>query len=181
MRLAPVAMHCCHDLEQLIHYCGESSRSTHGAIECIDACRYFGSLLYAALRGDNKEQILTSTLFQPTTPKIQAIARGEYRDKQRQHINGTGYVVDALEAALWCFDQADNFREAILMAANLRDDADTTAAICGQISGAYYQESAIPKPWLEKVVEADLIRKMATQSPTAAASTGTGCCCTPNG
>ena len=58
-------------------------------------------------------------------------------------------MVDSLEAALWCFHQTSTFEAAILQAANLGDDADTTAAICGQIAGAYYGESGIPAKWLE--------------------------------
>jgi ADP-ribosyl-[dinitrogen reductase] hydrolase len=60
-------------------------------------------------------------------------------------------VVNCLEAALWCFDRTENFAEAVLLAANLGDDADTTAAVCGQIAGAYYGESGIPETWLAKL------------------------------
>ncbi len=74
--------------------------------------------------------------------KIVSIARGAYRSKGEDEIRGSGYVVDCLEAALWCFDRTDTFRDAILAAANLGDDADTTAAVCGQVAGAYYGESA---------------------------------------
>lgn len=56
-----------------------------------------------------------------------------------------------LEAALWCFHATDNYRDAILTAANLGDDADTTAAICGQIAGAYYGYDNIPKEWRERI------------------------------
>ncbi|HEX9388020.1 MAG TPA: ADP-ribosylglycohydrolase family protein [Anaerolineales bacterium] len=56
-----------------------------------------------------------------------------------------------MEAALWCFYQTDTFESAILQAANLGDDADTTAAICGQVAGAYYGKSGIPTKWLEKL------------------------------
>jgi sugar phosphate isomerase/epimerase len=89
--------------------------------------------------------------------KIQAIANGEYREKSAQQIRGNGYVVDTLEAALWCFWTNDTFSEAVLMAANLGDDADTTAAICGQIAGAYYGQAGIPVPWLDKLSMRDEI------------------------
>jgi ADP-ribosyl-[dinitrogen reductase] hydrolase len=79
------------------------------------------------------------------------IAQGEYQKKSNGRIRGTGYVVESLEAALWCFLQTDRFEAAILKAANLGDDADTTAAICGQVAGVYYGESKIPEKWLEKL------------------------------
>ena len=57
----------------------------------------------------------------------------------------------ALEAALWAFATTDNYREGCLRAVNLGDDADTTAAVYGQIAGAYYGESEIPGEWREQV------------------------------
>jgi ADP-ribosyl-[dinitrogen reductase] hydrolase len=83
------------------------------------------------------------------------IARGEYRNKPIGEIRGTGYVVQSLEAALWCFYHTDTFEAAILKAANLGDDADTTAAVCGQIAGAY------PKKWLAKLVMREEISTLA--------------------
>lgn len=64
---------------------------------------------------------------------------------------GTGYAVASLEAALWCFHHTDSFAEAVLAAANLGDDADTTAAIVGQVAGAYYGVHGIPLGWLSKL------------------------------
>jgi ADP-ribosyl-[dinitrogen reductase] hydrolase len=49
-------------------------------------------------------------------------------------MRGTGYVLDCLEAALWCFWRTDCFSAAALLVANLGDDADTTAAVCGQVA-----------------------------------------------
>jgi ADP-ribosyl-[dinitrogen reductase] hydrolase len=97
----------------------------------------------------------------PLSPSIQAIARGNYREKACEEIRGSGYVVESLEAALWCFWRTEDYREAILMAANLGDDADTTAAVCGQIAGAYYGLEGIPGPWLEKLAKRELIEETA--------------------
>jgi ADP-ribosyl-[dinitrogen reductase] hydrolase len=47
--------------------------------------------------------------------------------------------------------RTDSYREAILLAANLGDDADTTAAVCGQLAGAYYGAAQIPAGWLERL------------------------------
>lgn len=94
-------------------------------------------------------------------PKIALIARGNYRNKSAAEIRGTGYVVESLEAALWCFDKTNHFEAAILKAANLGDDADTTAAICGQVAGAFYGESGIPQKWLDKLVMREEISMLA--------------------
>lgn len=153
MRLAPVPIFYHDDYAAAVRYSGESSRTTHGAAECVDACKLFGAMLWHALNGATKEEILLGTDdIGPLAPKVQAIAAGGYRGKSVDAIRGSGYVVDSLEAALWCFQTTDNFRDAILAAVNLGDDADTTGAVCGQIAGAYYGEEGIPAAWLEKLV-----------------------------
>jgi ADP-ribosyl-[dinitrogen reductase] hydrolase len=70
-------------------------------------------------------------------------------------------VVRSLEAALWSFYNTDNFEAAILKAANLGDDADTTAVTCGQIAGAFYGDSATPKKWLDRLVMREEITALA--------------------
>lgn len=152
MRLAPVPMFYFPDRDRVLHFSGESSRTTHGAAECIDASRLFGDILYRSLSGASKAEILFGTdAGMLESPTIQAIATGEYRSKTIDEVRGTGYVVDSLEAALWCFWTTETYEQAILAATNLGDDADTTAAICGQVAGAYYGQSAIPTGWLSQL------------------------------
>jgi ADP-ribosyl-[dinitrogen reductase] hydrolase len=161
MRLAPLPMYYFPDLEKIIHFAGESSRTTHGAQECIEACQLFAEMICLALSGQSKDQILFETKVKVSAPKINEIANGNYAQKTITQVRGTGYVVESLEAALWCFYQTDTFESAILQAANLGDDADTTAAICGQIAGAYYGESKIPARWLEKLFMRNEIAELA--------------------
>ncbi|GAB4519690.1 MAG: ADP-ribosylglycohydrolase family protein [Anaerolineae bacterium] len=164
MRLAPVPMFFFPDLDQIAHYAGESSRTTHGAVECVDACRLFGRMIGRALLGLPKDEILLADANSFIgAERIQAIARGEYRAKSEAVIRGSGYVVESLEAALWCFSRAGSFAEAVLMAANLGDDADTTAAVCGQLAGAYFGESGIPARWLERLAMREEITRLADQ------------------
>lgn len=153
MRLAPVPIWCHPDIDAAERLAAESSRTTHGAAECVDACRLLARVIHRALDGQSRETVVMgdAATFQGSE-KIVAIARGEYRYKVEAEISGSGYVVDSLEAALWCFLRATSFEEAVLIAANLGDDADTTAAVCGQVAGAYYGVSGIPSLWLEKVV-----------------------------
>ncbi len=82
---------------------------------------------------------------------IQAIANGQYKTLKAEQIRGSGYVVECLQAAMWCFLRTATFEQAVLAAANLGDVADTTAAVCGQIAGAHYGMSAIPTRWRAKL------------------------------
>jgi ADP-ribosyl-[dinitrogen reductase] hydrolase len=162
MRLAPVPMFFYPDREAAIEMSGQSARTTHGAAECVEACRLFGDILFETLSGASKEVALFGHgAVGLSCAKVQAIARGDYRSKSEYEIDGSGYVARSLEAALWCFWHTSNFKEAILKAANLGNDADTTAAVCGQVAGAHYGEPGIPKSWLGRLVLCDQIRSLA--------------------
>ncbi len=76
--------------------------------------------------------------------EIDVVAPGSFRKRQPPEIRGSGYVVASLEAALWAFCDAEDFRQAVLRAVNPGDDADTTGAICGQLAGACWGESGVP-------------------------------------
>jgi len=155
MRLAPVPMFYAGNPREAIEKSGESSRTTHGAKVCVDACRYFGGLISGALAGATKEELLSNCYApipgywkeHPLVPEIEDVARGSYKEKNPPEIRGTGYVVQSLETALWAFHKSKTFEEGCLMAVNLGDDADTTGAIYGQIAGAHYGERKIPLKW----------------------------------
>jgi len=166
MRLAPVPMFFFPGRARVIEMSGESSRTTHGTAECIDSTKLFGAILLAALSGGSKPEVLTDhgiSSDEIASPSVLEIAKGAYLSKSIDDIKGSGYVIRSLEAALWCFNASNTFREAILLAVNLGDDADTTAAICGQVAGAFYGATSIPAEWLERLVMRDEITELADQ------------------
>ena len=171
MRLAPVPLFYARSHREAIDRSGESSRTTHGAKTAIDACRYMGALIVGAVNGASKEELLAGhyspveTYWQqcPLVHEIDEIAAGSYKRKKPPEIEGTGYVVKSLEAALWAFYQSDSFRSGCLLALNLGDDADTTGAVFGQLAGAYYGEDSIPQSWRDKLAKKRLIESFADQ------------------
>jgi len=168
MRLAPVPIRYASAPETAIDLAGESSRVTHGAEEAVDACRAYAAMLVAALCGAARDAILATPApagpaGRPLARAVARVAGGSWREKARYQVEGTGYVVDSLEAAIWCFANTDSFREAILCAANLGNDADTTAAICGQLAGAHYGVSGIPESWRAQLFMGDEIEDLATE------------------
>lgn len=169
MRLAPIALAYAREPEKAIRYAQEMSRTTHGAAEPVDACRYYSGLIVGALAGQPKS-VLLSDRFSPLgdfwaspglSPKISAIAEGSFKVKHPPDIKGTGYVVDTLEAALWAFWTTNSFEQGALLAVNLGDDADTTGAIYGQLAGAYYGLDEIPAQWRKPVAMKDHILGLA--------------------
>jgi ADP-ribosyl-[dinitrogen reductase] hydrolase len=113
-----------------------------------------------AMSARKKDELL-NTFYQPTTPKVSAIASGLYLEKSYVQLTGSGYVLESLESALWCFHKADSFEEAILLAANIGNDADTTAAICGQVAGAFHGCTGIPRHWINLVQQYENIQCVA--------------------
>lgn len=159
MRLAPVPMAYARNPARAIALAAESSRTTHGAATAVDACRYLAALIVGALCGVSKAELLADHYapvagyweHHPLTPEIDAIASGSFKCKEPPAIRGAGFVVNSLEAALWAFDRGTSFRETCLSAVNLGDDADTTAAVAGQLAGAFYGEAGIPGEWLARL------------------------------
>lgn len=163
MRLAPVPMYFRASAQDVFRYSGESTRTTHATQEAIECSGLFGLQLRAALLGASKSAILATTVPEPLSPKVAAVASGSFRAKLRDQIKGSGYCVESLEAALWCFASTESFEAAVFAAANLGDDADTTAAICGQLAGAFYGASSIPTHWQERLVMRGEIETLADQ------------------
>jgi ADP-ribosylglycohydrolase len=163
MRLAPVAMFYRRNLELAIQRAADSSRTTHQARTAIDACRYYGALLVGAIEGRTKDDVLDPRYWSggALAPEIQEIAAGSFKRRNPPEIAGTGYVVHSMEAALWAFHRAPSYREGCLLAVNLGDDADTTAAIYGQLAGACYGASGIPPEWVARLAKRELIESYA--------------------
>lgn len=159
MRLAPVVLAYAHRPGEAPKFAAESSKTTHGATEAVDACRYFAALLIGALKGQSKETLLANHYAPdgidwataPLAPMIAAIAKGSFKTKLESEIRASGYVVHTLEAALWAFYNSDTFRDSALLAVNLGEDADTTGAVYGQLAGAYYGADGIPIEWREQI------------------------------
>lgn len=169
MRLAPVPLFYASRPREAVEKSAESSLTTHGAATAVDACRYLGALISGAANGASKEELL-SERYAPSLgyweenqlePEIEEVANGSFKRKEPPEIKGSGYVVRSLEAALWAFHRSDSFKEGCLLAVNLGDDADTTAAVYGQLAGAFYGEEAIPEPWRAKLAHRHLIEDLA--------------------
>jgi ADP-ribosylglycohydrolase len=171
MRLAPVAIAYARlfpgRLGELVERATESSRSTHASAQCLSACAFFGLVLCGLMHGLPREEVLQPDWeplqrlreLWPLHAEIDEVARGSFRRLCPPAIRGSGHVVKSLEAALWAFHDAVDFRQAVLRAVNLGDDADTTGAVCGQLAGAYWGEPGIPLEWREGVAGRDLIER----------------------
>ncbi|MBD8676856.1 ADP-ribosylglycohydrolase family protein [Sphingomonas sp. CFBP 13720] len=161
MRLAPVAIAAWNNAAQRHDLAERQSRTTHGAEEAIDACIAYSDLIAEAVGGLPHDAILTPRAC-GLAPSVAAVLAGSWQGKARSTIQSSGYVLHSLEAALWCVARTGDFASAVLLAANLGDDADTTAAITGQLAGALYGYEAIPITWRSKLAWHDRLVAAAT-------------------
>ena len=91
----------------------------------------------------------------------------QFQNLPESEIKSTGYVVDTLEAALWCVLTTGNYRDCVLKAVNLGDDTDTVAAVAGGLAGAIYGYEAIPKEWRDILIKRDYIEEMCERAGKA--------------
>ena len=91
----------------------------------------------------------------------------QFQNLPEAEIKSTGYVVDTLEAALWCVLTTGNYRDCVLKAVNLGDDTDTVAAVAGGLAGAIYGYEGIPKEWRDTLIKRDYIEEMCERAGTA--------------
>ena len=150
MRLAPVAIHWHRDRAAAEAAARDQSNATHGAAPSVEGCAYFTHLLLDAIDGMPREQLMRPRAW-PGDDGIAAIACGSWAGKSRSAIHSSGLVIHTLEAALWSVAHSANFRDAVLTAANLGDDADTVAAVAGQLAGSLYGASGIPAEWIARL------------------------------
>lgn len=159
MRLAPVAIRHHRNRPLLRDVAARQSRVTHAADEPVEACVAYSELLADAIEGAPVSEILKGRNDFPG--RVGNVMAGRWRGAHRDAIESTGYVIHALEASLWSVGASGDYRGAVLRAANLGHDADTTAAIAGQLAGAIDGAQALPARWRSNLAWEPKIRAMA--------------------
>ena len=148
------------------------SRLTHAHQIALIGCDIYIAVLFYILKGEEKSIALKTALekvrcfvnknkvFEYGFSKYQRLFDENFPDLPETKISSKGYVVDTLEAALWCFLTTDSYRECILKASYLGNDTDTIAAVAGAMAGLYYtgQEAKdIPEDWIADLQGKDLL------------------------
>jgi ADP-ribosyl-[dinitrogen reductase] hydrolase len=147
---------------EAINQATEAARTTCQAPAVLDACRALARALYAALTGQPKATVLERAALTVAIPTVIAstgsaisATSGGSDPVVAQRVGSSAPA--ALAAGVAAFGATDNFRDAILYAANLGGDSDVVAAVCGQLAGAYYSVKAIPTSWYNGLMQKELI------------------------
>jgi ADP-ribosyl-[dinitrogen reductase] hydrolase len=161
MRLAPVVIYFHTDFEKAVFYSGESSKTTHSSPIAVDSAKLLGAILWWFINGSKKDEVLAKIQKLSFHPALSDITGGSFLHKKEDEIKSSGYAIDTLEAALWCFYNTNSFEKGLIKAVNLGDDADTVGAVYGQIAGAYYGIDNIDEKLIRPVKNHELILQMA--------------------
>lgn len=143
-------------------------------IGCLIYSKLIADLLYD-LNGDKFDAVQKSLLtcksyLEMIDDKQTAYEIGKYtrlwnldtfKNLDEEAIKSTGYVVDTLEAAIWCFLNTDSYKDCVLKAVNLGDDTDTVGAVAGGLAGLYYGITEIPAEWIELLPKKEWIIELA--------------------
>jgi ADP-ribosylglycohydrolase len=161
MRCAPIALFNLNSLEHIVEFSRSSARLTHSDKRAQSSCVILNTWIRTAiLNGIRDGRTEAFALLEESEltawKKLASIETCNEHD-----IASSGYTVHTLEAAAWSFLTTESYEEAIVRAANLGDDADTVAAVCGALAGAYYGYSAIPARWRDQLQNAVQIREIA--------------------
>lgn len=176
MRILPLVPYIINmEEEDRFRIIGEVSSLTHrhprSILACIALCEF--AIQYINSQSIEKAyQAIQQTILQllkkemfieedSLFKRLVGLSYEEFKNIELKDIRSTGYVIDTLEASLWCVFNTTNYKEAVLKAANLGDDTDTVGAITGGLAGIIYGYDTIPSEWLEVLARKDDIIELA--------------------
>ena len=171
MRILPVALYSYYkkiNEDEIIELTNDISSLTHAheisKLGCYIYVRYIMFLLDGLSKIEAYEKIQKIKFkgySKESLEKYSRILKKNIKKVPLDDISSRGYVVDTLEASLWCLMVHDNFEDTILEAINLGNDTDTVAAIAGSMAGIIYGMNSIPKEWLNTLIKKDYIIDLA--------------------
>ena len=174
MRILPLVFHLkqIEEKSERFKLVQNFSSITHGHIRSSLACFYyleFASFLcegktpavsYDAANASLVELAREITMASEELQHFDRVLNKNIAEVPEEDIHSSGYVIDTLEASIWCLLNRNSYREAVLKAVNLGMDTDTTAAVTGGLAGLHYGAENIPSDWLAQLAGLDEIEKM---------------------
>lgn len=177
MRIAPLAFYMfgIRSAEERFRIVREVSSITHAHEWSVVACYIYVEMLNKLRMGRKKKAAYTELredfargvpfISKATLGKFVRILENDISTLPEGEIRSSGFVIDTLEAAFWCFMTTDNYRDAVLKAVNLGDDTDTTGAVTGALAGLAYGLDSIPQEWRDQLAASDEVRRIAVGMP----------------
>ena len=173
MRILPVALYCnSKNLmdKEILDLTNNISSLTHAHEISKMGCYIYVRYLMFLLNGKDKFSAYSmikcidySSYSEETIKVYDRILKNDIKKYKIDEINSGGYVVDTLEASLWCTIKNDSYESAVITAVNLGEDTDTIGAITGSLNGIIYGSKGIPEKWLNKLKKRDYLEELTNQ------------------
>ncbi|SFB87175.1 ADP-ribosyl-[dinitrogen reductase] hydrolase [Marinospirillum celere] len=164
MRLLPVILATWDNPLRLKSWVEAATMTTHASPDCLDASLVFADAVSRVLEGEALQEVLASPQILGGQTRGQAIERvleGNYRHLDRSELGEGFYVIEALENAFWACWKGGSLKQTLLRAANLGGDADTVAAIAGQLVGVVKGEALLPDSWKQELAWCEKLQVVA--------------------
>lgn len=173
MRILPVALYSYYkelNDKEIIKLTNEVSSLTHAHEISKLGCYIYVRYIMLLLDGLDKKvayqklkELDYSSYSDYSREKYNRILKDDINKCHLDEISSRGYVVDTLEAAMWCVLVHSNYEDTILEAINLGDDTDTVAAIAGSMAGILYGYDSFPKEWKETLLKREYLIDLANR------------------
>jgi len=173
MRIMPLLFYIRDlDLDKRFEIIKDVSSVTHGHIRSVIACFYYLEFALELLKGNNKqtayantagtvsEFLKTKQIVYKEIKLFAPLLEEDISNHKVDAIHSGGYVMNTLKASMYCFLTTENYADAVLMAVNLGDDSDTTAAVTGGLAGLYYGFESIPEKWINEIKRSNDIKDL---------------------
>lgn len=174
MRILPLILYTKDlDIDKRFQCTSEVSSLTHRHIRSIIGCFYY--LEFARLIIQGADKFIVYKELQHLLPNYLAgkeinlkeinlyyrLFKEEIYDLSEDEISSSGYIVDSLEASIWCLLTSNSYKETVLKAVNLGHDTDTIGAIAGGLAALIYGFNNIPQDWINIVIKKEKIFELA--------------------
>ncbi len=170
MRIYPFSLYLgCSDfpLDGKIAYLHRASALTHAHPRSCIGCGIYSFVLWEILENPTKqgikEGLRNAKAYYQGEPELKYYLRlfdERFDLLPRNEIKSSGYVVDTLEAAVWCLLTTENYRDCILKAVNLGLDTDSVGAVAGSLAGLLYGFEGIPEDWRNSLLKKEYFEEL---------------------
>lgn len=173
MRILPLVILLKHvSIEKRFSLIKEVSSITHAHNRSVIACFYYLEFALQIMEGKDRleiyenlkttvsEFVKSNEMYSGELIHFDRLLNRNIHEEERDAIKSGGYVIDTLEACMWCLLTTNNYEEAVLQAVNLGGDTDTTGAVTGGLAGLLYGFEFIPKTWVASIRKRNEINKL---------------------
>ena len=172
MRILPFILYTyykrCDNPVEIIH---NASRMTHAHERSLIACGIYAHVVWSLLEDHSVESVYRGLAeaerYYSGREELEHFSRLfelDFAALPISEIKSSGYVVDTLEASIWCLLNSKSYKDCVLRAVNLGEDTDTVGAIAGGMAGAVWGYSDIPEKWIKTLARRDYIEELCIKS-----------------